>query len=397
MKIAIISSRFPFPLDKGDKLRLFHQIKQLSSRHEIILISLSDEPVDPQARRTLEAFCKKIYLFRLGRRQILINLLKGLFRKLPAQVAYFFNEGINKAIQKILKQENPDHLYCQLIRTAEYGKSHSGFKTLDYMDCFHLSMLKRAGHAGPGLSRLWRMESRLLNQYERDIYPYFHNHTIISKPDLEAMNLGPGHPLTVIPNGLDPCYFEQAGMPQKDIDILFLGNLGYFSNELAVRFILFDILPLIKDHNSIRITIAGARPGNRLRKWVDQNPQVSLIANPPDTRLIYQRAHLFVAPVFAGTGQQNKILEALASGCTVICTPDVQKALDIPSPGMIQVAVSAKDFATQIRAALEANEDKTDRSAAIRTYLLEHFSWEKSTTVLEALFTRPARGGNSGL
>lgn len=397
MKIAIISSRFPFPLDKGDKLRLFHQIKGLASRHEIILISLSDEPVDPLTRSALAPYCKKIHVFRFSRMHILFNLLKGLSRGLPAQVAYFFNEGIGKAIQKILQLENPDHLYCQLIRTAEYGKTHSGTKTLDYMDCFHLSMLKRAGHAGPGMDRLWMVESRRLKQYERNIYPYFHNHTIISKPDREAMDLGPDHPVTVIPNGLDPGYFEQTGMPQKDIDLLFLGNLGYFSNQLAVRFLLFDILPLLKDIKSLRITIAGAHPGRKMRKWVDQSPQVELIADPPDTRMVYQRARLFVAPVFAGTGQQNKILEAMASGCTVICTPDVQKALDIPSPGLIQVAESAQDFAIQIRTALKTNEDSADRSTAARAYLLEHFSWEKSTAVLEALFTRSAREGNSGL
>ena len=396
MKIAIISSRFPFPLDKGDKLRLFHQIKQLASHHEIILISLSDESVDPLAIRTLEPYCKKIHVFRLSRMHVLVNLLKGLSRGLPAQVAYFFNKGIGKAIQKILQQENPDHLYCQLIRTAEYGKPYAGNKTLDYMDCFHLSMLKRAGHAGPGMSRLWMVESRRLKQYERDIYPYFHNHTIISNPDREAMDLGPDLPVTVIPNGLDPDYFEQTGLLQKDIDLLFLGNLGYFSNQLAVRFLLFDILPLIKDIKSLRVTIAGAHPGRRMRKWVDQNPQVELIADPPDTRMVYQRARLFVAPVFAGTGQQNKILEALASGCTVLCTPDVQKALDIPSPGFIQVAVSAQDFATQIRASLEANEDTGGRSTATRTYLLEHFSWEKSTSSLEALLTRNVREVKSG-
>ena len=46
MKIFVLLSRFPYPLEKGDKLRAFHQIKELSKKHEIILCALSDEKVD---------------------------------------------------------------------------------------------------------------------------------------------------------------------------------------------------------------------------------------------------------------------------------------------------------------------------------------------------------------
>ena len=37
MKVFVVSSRVPFPLEKGDKLRLFHQLKHLSESHEVTL------------------------------------------------------------------------------------------------------------------------------------------------------------------------------------------------------------------------------------------------------------------------------------------------------------------------------------------------------------------------
>ena len=45
MRIIVLTSRFPFPLDKGDKLRAFHHIKQLSKLNEVHLISISDNKV----------------------------------------------------------------------------------------------------------------------------------------------------------------------------------------------------------------------------------------------------------------------------------------------------------------------------------------------------------------
>ena len=44
--IAIILSRFPFPLNKGDKLRAYHQIKYLSNYFDIHLHCLHTEKIE---------------------------------------------------------------------------------------------------------------------------------------------------------------------------------------------------------------------------------------------------------------------------------------------------------------------------------------------------------------
>ncbi len=40
MKIFVILSRFPYPLEKGDKLRAYNHIKYLAKNNEIILFQL---------------------------------------------------------------------------------------------------------------------------------------------------------------------------------------------------------------------------------------------------------------------------------------------------------------------------------------------------------------------
>ncbi len=50
MKIFVLLSRIPWPLEKGDKLRAFNQLKELSKQHEIVLCALnSDRKTDKQA------------------------------------------------------------------------------------------------------------------------------------------------------------------------------------------------------------------------------------------------------------------------------------------------------------------------------------------------------------
>ena len=42
MKILVILPRFPYPLEKGDKLRAYYQIKELSKHNEVYLFCAAE-------------------------------------------------------------------------------------------------------------------------------------------------------------------------------------------------------------------------------------------------------------------------------------------------------------------------------------------------------------------
>ena len=43
MKIFVLLPRIPWPLEKGDKLRAFNQIKQLAKNNEVVLCALNTD------------------------------------------------------------------------------------------------------------------------------------------------------------------------------------------------------------------------------------------------------------------------------------------------------------------------------------------------------------------
>jgi hypothetical protein len=55
-KIVFITSRFPFPLEKGDQLRVYQQLVHLSNYHEIHLISISEKKVKKEDFNSLNKF-----------------------------------------------------------------------------------------------------------------------------------------------------------------------------------------------------------------------------------------------------------------------------------------------------------------------------------------------------
>ena len=64
MKLFVITSRIPFPLDKGDKLRIYHQLKELSKYHKIYLCAIKSPFSKKQkiSRKILNEFCEEVYI-----------------------------------------------------------------------------------------------------------------------------------------------------------------------------------------------------------------------------------------------------------------------------------------------------------------------------------------------
>ena len=174
MKIFFLLSRIPYPLDKGDKLRAFHQIKQLSKHHDIYLFALNDSAFHPEALVTLKPYCKSIKFIQISKVSILKNLIAAFFNGMPIQVGYFFNKEIKRKVLENIDKHQPDLIYCQLIRTAEYVRDIKDKpKFLDYMDVFSKGVERMIEKVPFYLKPLFRMEYKRLLKYEQTVFNDF--------------------------------------------------------------------------------------------------------------------------------------------------------------------------------------------------------------------------------
>jgi polysaccharide biosynthesis protein PslH len=394
LKLLILTSRFPYPLEKGDKLRIFHQIRELSGHHEIILCSLHEMPVQDVDFQQVAQYCSAIYLFPLSKTTIFFNITTNILRGLPFSISYFFNEKTQKSIWDITQKEQVDHIYCQLIRTAEYFKNTPFNKTLDYMDAFSAGMARRAESEFILLKPVFKFEAFLLKKYEKNIAPYFNQKTIISQQDKDILGISD---LKIVQNGVDLDYFKADSLSNtnnlkpenlnsnKPYHIAFVGNLGYYPNVKAAKFLVKNILPLLKKElPNIKILIAGARPALEIMALADEN--VTIKSWLPDIREAYLQADIFVAPIFHGSGQQNKILEAMAIGLPCVTTSLVNNAISATPEHSILLADTEGVFVQQIFKLLQDIDYQVIIKKNARHFVETHYSWASSVGVLNAVF-----------
>lgn len=378
--IFFLTSRFPFPLEKGDKLRAFHQIKSLSQSYNIILCSITEVKVKKEWINQLNQYCVEIHIFKLNQFKIGINLFKALFNsKKPFQIAYFYQKKINKQIQQLIQNIKPNAIYCQLIRTTEYVKNiHHIPKTLDYMDALSEGMLKRKKISKGFYKLLYNTEGKRLKKYENIIFDYFNHHTIISKQDRNKISHPQNQSIVVIPNGIDNYFLKyDCKSIKKEFDIVFVGNLSYAPNVESCLFIIKKLYPYFEKNNvNINILLSGAKPSPKILNLIKTNKNIKISGWVDDIRQSYCKGKIFVAPLFIGTGLQNKLLEAMALGIPCITTSLVNNALNAKHNNHILLANSVDEFYNRITTLLSDEKFYKKLSVSAKEFVSINYNWD---------------------
>jgi sugar transferase (PEP-CTERM/EpsH1 system associated) len=384
VKLVVLTSRFPYPLEKGDKLRIFNQIKELSKKHEITLITCSFFTVSAEDLRQLNQLCKSVYIFKINGLRQVINLCRAFFTGLPLQVGLFYSPTIKKKIHRLIAEKKPDAIYCHLIRMSEYVKQVEGIpKTLDYMDVFSKGMQRRAERSGFLMKQAALFEYKRLLFYEQAIFDSFQHQVIISEQDKSLIPHPERDRILVIENGVDLSVFYPMAA-EKKFDLLFTGNMAYPPNIEAAIYAAKFILPeLSKKRPGLKLLIAGIHPSASVRKLQADN--VSVISEFSHIREAFAMSRINLAPMLTSIGLQNKILQAMAMKIPSICSSLANNAVKAMDGKSILVADTPEQFKNQILLLLDNPAVYAELAQESYRFVIAHYNWGSQNEKLEKL------------
>lgn len=354
---------------------MYYQIKYLSEYFNIYLWTIVDGNISVSDRQELEQYVKDIKVVTLPKFKRYWNVLRAYMNDHPMSVGYYYDRGLQKELSIYIKEHDIDHVYCQLTRMAEYVRDIQLPKTIDYMDAFGIGMQKRS-EIRSGIERwLYQRESERMLKYERSIYSDFDHHTIISSQDRSLLPVDT-NAISVVENGVDLEFFSPKEH-QASYDIGYIGNMGYLPNVEAAKYLADAILPL---ESSWQLLIAGARPHEEVRRLASDRVHVS--GWMEDIRDAYTDIRILVAPIWSGTGQQNKILEAMAMGVPCVTTEIVNDAIGAEPDLEICVANDAASFKEKIQYLLNNEKVYQEMSKRARKFVIQHYSWQRAVLKL---------------
>jgi sugar transferase (PEP-CTERM/EpsH1 system associated) len=379
LKVLFLTSRFPYPLEKGDKLRAYHQLMQLSQQADVVLCCVTDQKISQEDILHFEPKIK-VYQLPLQKWKLPIRLLRAMFHGWPLQVGLFYEPKLRKHLEDINEKEKPDLIFCQLVRAAEYVRHFPEVKVLDYMDALSVNMRRRASQESLLLKPIFAREADLMAKYEKNVYPDFDKTYIISSQDKALMGFPDKDKIKVLPNGIDSTYFSPVATAET-YDVCFVGNMGYYPNVIAASYLIEKIMPLVWEKRpNTTVLLAGARPSQNVRRLATDKVFVSGWIE--DIRQAYSSSKVFCAPLFAGSGQQNKILEAMSMMKACITTALVNNAIEAIPGEMVSIAEDPKSFAVAILRLLDNPENALKMGQNARDFVESKYSWSNVLDIL---------------
>lgn len=397
MNILYLAHRIPYPPNKGEKIRTFHQLLHLAKHHTVHLVCLVDDPTDLEHVSTLERYCASVVAVYRSKTSTLCLAARTLLTRQPLSVAAFYRQALAREIARKLHTETFDVIFVSSAAMAEYVLEVSTLpRVIDFIDVDSEKWRQYAQYHAMPLAWLYRLEARRLAAYEAHIAHVFNDVVLISQEEKRLFQQRIcDRPIAVISNGVDLNYFVPKSAEvahHRRPTLVFTGVMDYFPNVDAVQYFCSDIFPLVRAAvPDCWFFIVGRNPTRHVQA-LSKHPNVTVTGSVLDVRPYLAQAAIAVAPFRIARGVQNKVLEAMATGLPVVGTSQSFEGLAATEEDGIRIADDPQRFATELIALLTGNDTLRQRCALqARRYVEMHHQWSEQGLQLERLLQGVAR------
>lgn len=390
MNILYLAHRIPYPPDKGEKIRAFHQIRYLSMKHRVHVAALIDDPDDRRHAETLARYCASVDVVYRSRGLANVAAAAALLTDRPLSVASFFSRALSEKVRRRLGSETIDRIFVYSCAMAEYVRDVSGIpKLADFVDIDSDKWRLYAEHHSFPRSWIYRLEADRLARYEERMAQAFDRIVVVSEQEADLLRRRvTDRPVAVISNGVDLDYFRPTSAGKGESEeptLVFTGVMDYFPNVDAMVYFCRDIFPAVmRALPETRLFIVGRNPTPAVRR-LGRDRHVIVTGSVPDVRPYLEQAHVAIAPFRLARGVQNKVLEAMAMERPVVGTPQAFQGVQATSEDGIRREDTAEGFAKAVLALLGDPALRRRRANQARRYVENRHQWADHGAQLERL------------
>lgn len=390
MNILFITHRFPFPPNRGGKIRPFQMIRHLSRNHSVTVASLAHSEQELREGAELSQHCDKVIAEVLPSARRWRKAVLTLPTATPSSAAYFWSERLRSRILEQAARVRPDVVWVHCAFMAAYAEGiECGLRVMDYGDLDSGKWFEYSSYRPFPLSFGYGLEGRKLRLYEKRITRSFDCCTFTAPGELqEFRDWGLPCRSELIPNGVDFDYFHRRSTPPStSFNIVFLGRMDYFPNVQGIIHFAKGVFPKIRERvPEAKLQIVGSNPIASVRDLA-RDSAITVTGSVPDVRPYLADAALAIAPLKIARGTQNKILECMAVGLPVVSSWEASRGVQATPGEHLLVAASDSEFQDHVVRLLQDPLLRDRIAAAARLQVERAHCWPRSMDILDGIIS----------
>ncbi len=406
-RILFLTHRFPYPPNRGDRIRSFRLLEFMSKIAAVDLGTLCDETPSEEYVSVLKSYCQRTAFvpWRPYGRWIHagLSLLTGST----------MTEGLfsSSALRKQIRAWAADTAYDRVVVFCSSMYPYSRLPELkniplitDIVDVDSQKWFDYAavstGVKGAFKRRIFETEGRRLRQKEIEIAQTSLRTLAVSEDEVKLYRSfcpeSVQEKIIPLSNGVDSDFFSpEAQYDKADViphRLVFVGAMDYRANLDGIEWFLDNVWEEVKERfPQMELDLVGSNPGEKAQSFA-KTPGVNLIGRVDDVRPYIYRANAVVIPLRVARGIQNKTLEAMAMAKPVLASPMSLQGID---DSVTQYAWSCNepqdwiDSLTQLFNQGVDDSEVQNRALKGRQAIVDSYSWPARFARLSELILTP--------
>jgi glycosyltransferase involved in cell wall biosynthesis len=371
MNILFVTAYPPVLHMHGGGVRMYHNIRILSRRHSVHVLSFVENDAEREMLRSVRTICDSVTAVRR-----VPDFRPHWLSVLPFMVREFSTPEMHRAVDAALRSSKIDVLQCEYLQMAQFRR-RGVFSILTA----HEALSKNAYEAftketNPAEKlRLFYRWMQVLRYETLQSQKFDRTVTMTAEDARYLRSYAAGADIRAIPIGADVDEFTPfPETPEQPLIVLFVGNFRHTPNVEAARFLIRSIAPRFPE---LKFVIPGSHAPQDA-DFLRAGPNVMFPGYIADTRELYRRPNTIVtAPLFSGTGQRVKLLEAFSMACPVVTTTIGAMGFPIKNGVEALIADTAEEFVQALRLLAASVDYRRNIGRQARAMMLARFSWER--------------------
>jgi glycosyltransferase involved in cell wall biosynthesis len=372
MRILMVLPTVPLPADTGQRHRFAHLALHLARRHEVALACFSDSRERAELDGRGDEFSEVRVVLEPA-----MNRLAAWASPDPSDVSRFRSPEMSRVVAELVAKCSPDALIVGDPALTQYTLACADrVQVLDYVCEVTLQYDRLRARSRGTMRGLWKLRRAKYTAFLRRIAPVYDVCLVNSEEDRTSLlGVSPNwRRVALVPNGLDlSAYPRDLASPEPDT-LVYPGSLTYEPNLDAVRYMVEDILPRIRQRvPGVRLLVTGAVPSDVVAPRAEG---VCYTGYVPDVRPVIASSWVCTVPLRLGAGGTRfKVLEALALGTPLVTNAIGAEGVAITEGVDVSMAEDPETFAEKTVSILTSPEERRRFSKAGRELVEARYDW----------------------
>ncbi len=233
-------------------------------------------------------------------------------------------------------------------------------------------------------------QEKKVRHAEKTLFPKSSICIVDSPEDAELLKNETGARVDVVALGYDENTYYPDG-PRIELakkSIVFSGSMASRQSLDAVRWLHHEILPIVwQQFPDVQVYIVGANPHPEIRAIGSKDQRLHITGFVDDLSAYLRSATLIACPLRIGSGMKTRVIEALATGCTLVSTSNGVAGLPRTNELPWKEADEALGFAGAIIGLLKDESLRMAFGQRASAYTNARFTWTNTVEKIHQIYT----------